>query len=110
MKMNILNKSNNILFTAEIDADDNTSKAVKLGLAIKWAIENNYKTYDVGGANPNPISSKEKGIELFKSKWASEEFEYYICTKIFNKTKYNISKLIKNPKGIKDKVSRRTKK
>jgi len=77
---------------------------------IKWAIENNYKTYDVGGANPNPISSKEKGIELFKSKWASEKFDYYICTKVFNKIKYNISKLIKNPKGIKYKVNRKTKK
>jgi serine/alanine adding enzyme len=72
---------------------------------IKWASENNYRTYDVGGANPNPISNKEKGIELFKSKWASEKHDYYICTKVFNKTKYRISKLIKNPKGIKSKMN-----
>ena len=74
---------------------------------IKWAVENNYRTYDVGGANPNPISAKEKGIDLFKSKWASEKVEYFICTKIFNKTKYNISKMIKNPKGIKYKINKK---
>lgn len=77
---------------------------------IKYAIENNYKTYDVGGANPNPISNKEKGIKLFKSKWASEKFEYYICTKVINKTKYNIAKIIRNPKGIKEKINQKIKK
>jgi len=72
--------------------------------AIKWASENGYRTYDVGGANPNPISSKEKGIELFKSKWASKKINYYICTKIVDKKKYRISRIIKQPSTIKNKL------
>lgn len=73
---------------------------------IRWAAENNYKTFDVGGANPTPISQKEKGINLFKSKWASEKVDYFLCTKVFNKTKLNISNFIKQPKSIKNKINR----
>ena len=73
---------------------------------IKWAAENNFKTFDVAGANPNPISPKEKGINLFKSKWASEKVDYFLCTKVFNKTKLNISSFIKEPRSIKNKINR----
>jgi len=74
--------------------------------AIRWSAENNYRTYDVGGANPVPISQKEKGINLFKSKWASEKFDYFLCTKVYNKTKLNISNIIKQPKTIKNKMNK----
>ena len=74
---------------------------------IRWAAENNYRTYDVGGANPSPISKKEQGINLFKSKWASKKVDYFICTKVFNKTKLNISNIIKQPKSIKHKINKK---
>ena len=77
--------------------------------AIKWAAENNFRTYDVGGANPNSISSKEKGIDLFKSKWASKKVDYFICTKIFNKKKYSISRIIKQPSTITHKLHKKPK-
>ena len=73
---------------------------------IKWFSEMNYKTYDVGGANPNPTTKKEEGINNFKSKWNSEKLDYFFCTKIFNKTKLNISNIIKQPKSIKHKISK----
>ncbi len=74
---------------------------------IRWAAENNYRTYDVGGANPSPLSKKEQGINLFKSKWASKKVNYFICTKVFNKTKLNISNIIKQPKAIKYKINKK---
>lgn len=73
---------------------------------IRWSAENNYKTYDVGGANPSPLSKKEEGINLFKSKWASKKIDYFLCTKVFNKTKRNISNIIKQPKSIKYKINK----
>ena len=73
---------------------------------IKWASENNYRTYDVGGANPSPISQKEKGINLFKSKWASEQFDYFYCTKIFNKSKLKLSNIIKQPNILHQKINK----
>ena len=73
---------------------------------IRWSSEMNYRSYDVGGANPSSTSQKEKGINLFKSKWSSEKLDYFYCTKIFNKTKLNISKIIKQPKVIKRKINK----
>jgi hypothetical protein len=65
--------------------------------AIKWSKENNFLTYDVGGANPNPISEKEKGIRHYKSKWNGNKLQFNIYTNITNKTKWKISKVINNP-------------
>jgi len=73
---------------------------------LRWSSEMNYRSYDVGGANPSPTSQKEKGINLFKSKWSSEKLDYFYCTKIFDKTKLNISKIIKQPKVIKRKINK----
>ena len=71
---------------------------------IRWSSEHNYRTFDVGGANPTPISQKEQRINSFKSKWASEKIDYFLCTKVFNKTKLNISNIIKHPQIIKHKI------
>lgn len=73
---------------------------------IKWLADNNYKTFDAGGANPTPISVKEKGINSFKSKWASKKVDYFLCTKVFNKTKLNFKNFLKEPKSIKNKINR----
>lgn len=67
---------------------------------IKWSKENNFLTYDVGGANPSPNSEKEKGIRHYKSKWNGEEIQYDLYIKIVNKTKWKISKVLKHLKAI----------
>jgi hypothetical protein len=77
---------------------------------MKWSLEMGYSTYDVGGANPSPISQKEKGINLFKSKWASEKYDYFYCTKIFNKSKLKLSNIIKQPNIIPQKINKFIKK
>ena len=49
LKFDILNRfSGNIQFIAEIDCDKNQSKSFKVGLAVKWAMENGA---DLRGAN-----------------------------------------------------------
>lgn len=62
---------------------------------IRWSAENNFKTYDLGGANPFPVSEKEKGISLFKSKWVSKKVEYFLFTKVYNTTKLNLSNIFR---------------
>jgi lipid II:glycine glycyltransferase (peptidoglycan interpeptide bridge formation enzyme) len=66
--------------------------------ALQWCIDKKYLTFDMGGANPFPDSSKEKSIDFFKSKWGGEKYDYSLYTKIFDKTKTKISSFIKNPK------------
>ena len=46
MKYEIKNRfSGEIQFIAEIDCDENTEKSIKIGLAVKWAIENKANLY-----------------------------------------------------------------
>jgi len=66
--------------------------------SLQWCIDKKYSTFDMGGANPFPDSSKEKSIDFFKSKWGGEKYCYNLYTKIFDKTKTKISSFIKNPK------------
>lgn len=70
---------------------------------IKWSISENLSHFDVGGANPNPELDKEKQIDFYKSKWGGKKYQYYLYTKIFNKTKTKISALVKNPKNLRKK-------
>ena len=65
--------------------------------SLQWCIDEKYSTFDMGGANPFPDSSKEKSIDFFKSKWGGEKYCYNLYTKIFDKTKTKISSFIKNP-------------
>jgi len=78
--------------------------------AIKWAKENNFNTFDFGGANPSPNSEKEKRIDFYKSKWTGKEFRYYICTKKVNPIKFNISTILKNPSKITQVITKRIRK
>lgn len=66
--------------------------------SLQWCINEKYSTFDMGGANPFPNSSKEKAIDFFKSKWGGEKYSYNIYTKIFDKTRTKVSSFIKNPK------------
>jgi len=71
---------------------------------IKWSVENDYSTYDVGGANPLPVSEKEKGIRFFKSKWGGKEIDYALFTKILDKTRLRIFRTIAQPNRIFNKI------
>jgi len=73
---------------------------------IKWSKENNFITYDMGGANPSPISEKEKGIRHFKSKWNGKKYDFVLVTKIFDKNKLKLSKAISSPGIIKSKFKK----
>jgi hypothetical protein len=68
--------------------------------SIKESIKLNYKFFDLGGANPNPSNKKEKNINFYKSKWATDSKPYYFYTKVIDKTKWNIFQFIKNPKKL----------
>jgi hypothetical protein len=63
--------------------------------AMKWSKENNFLAYDMGGANPHPISVKEQGIRHYKSKWGGKEIQYDLYSKVVNKTKWRFFKLLK---------------
>ena len=54
---------------------------------IKWGHENGYKTYDLAGASPNPTTTKEKGIYVFKAKWGGELVNYCTYNKQFSVAK-----------------------
>jgi len=73
---------------------------------IKWSMEMKQLTYDTGGANPSPTSSKEKGIDFFKSKWSGKIYDYAFYTKILSKTKMRVSSAIKQPSVIPKKISK----
>lgn len=68
--------------------------------AIKWSIDNNYKTFDMGGFNPNPASEKEKNIDFFKSKWSGNEIHYHLYTKIINSKKFKLSSILIHPERL----------
>jgi len=71
---------------------------------IFWGIDNGYRYYDMGGANPSPMDDKEKGINFFKSKWNGKKDDYVILTKVINKSNYRISRMLQNPKKISKKI------
>lgn len=48
---------------------------------IEWGVQNNMRTYNLAGVNPNPSDSKEKGIFRYKKKWGGEQFAYW-CLKL----------------------------
>lgn len=73
--------------------------------SIKWAINNNKYSFDMGGANPNPSSSKEKQIDFYKSKWGGKKLHYCMYTKILDKTKFRFATLLKNPRKIIQKIN-----
>lgn len=73
---------------------------------IKWLSENNFQFFDVGGANPIPESKKEEGINLFKSKWASKKIDFFLYTKVFDRTKLNLLNIIKQPKFLTNKITK----
>ena len=54
IEYDVLNRfTGKVQFTAKIDCEDSTPKSIKLGLAVKWAIENNadLRYADLRGAN-----------------------------------------------------------
>lgn len=72
--------------------------------AIKWSVENNCRTYDMGGINPNPETEKEKSINFYKSKWGGKQQNYIRYVKIRKPSKTKFSAALSNPKKISKKL------
>lgn len=45
---------------------------------IEWGVERNMKYYDFTGFNPNPKTTKEKGILRYKKKWGGQKYSQLI--------------------------------
>lgn len=73
---------------------------------LKWAINNGYRYFDMGGINPTPQNEKEKQIGFFKTKWGGKEYQYLRCVKSTNKCKSKIALLLRRPEIIKKKLNR----
>ena len=87
----------------------NTRNELKGGIfltwnAIKWSLKNKIKTFNLGGANPNPISQKEKGIDFYKSKWKGKKYHNFIFLKIRKPRKRKISSVVMHPNIITSKI------
>lgn len=67
---------------------------------IKWAMKMNLETFDFAGVNPNPKTTKEKGIYYYASKWGGNLYNYTVYTKILDSKKHKITSFLKNPKKI----------
>lgn len=66
IQFNVLNRySSNVQFTAKIACRENVSRALKLGLAIRWAIRNNtnLRGADLGGADLGGTYLEEADLE-----------------------------------------------
>ena len=63
--------------------------------SIKWAIENGCNFVDLSGANPSPISEKEKQIDFYKSKWGGQEYPMFIISKVFSKHRTKFGSLLR---------------
>ena len=67
---------------------------------LKWAQKMNYLTFDFAGVDPNPKTKKEKGIYFYAEKFGGKKCDYWIYTKIIDRTKYYLSTGLKNPNKI----------
>jgi hypothetical protein len=72
--------------------------------AIKWSIENNCRTYDMGGINPAPETEKEKSINFYKSKWGGKQLDYVRYVKIRKPSKTKFSAALLDPIKISKKL------
>ncbi len=74
--------------------------------AIKWSIENNCNTYDMGGINPIPQTEKERSINFYKSKWGGKKLDYVRYIKIRKLGKAKFSAALSDPKKVSSKIKK----
>ena len=74
--------------------------------AIKWSIQNQYRTFDMGGVNPEPENEKENLIGFYKSKWAGKQFYFNRYTKIRNNFGFKISSVLNNPAKLSHRIKK----
>ena len=89
---------------------ENVPKSKLAGTFLTWkTIEqftnSNNLTYDMGGANPDPQSQKERQINFYKSKWGGKEVGYFIITKKLKPINLKISSIIANPSKLFQKIN-----
>lgn len=76
--------------------------------AINWSIRNGFATFDMGGANPNPLTEKEKAIDFYKSKWGGRKLIYGKYVKMLNPAKWKLAAALSNPGKISKKILRQS--
>ena len=65
MKFEVKNRfSGKVQFTAEIDCDADTSRSLKLGLAVRWAIKNNASLRDADLRGADLRGANLRGADL----------------------------------------------
>ena len=74
--------------------------------AIKWSMDMKYKTYDMGGINPEPENEKEKSINFYKSKWGGKQLDYIRYVKVLNNVRFKLSTALSNPRKVKNKINK----
>ena len=92
---------------------ENSSKMDLLGgpfltwKTIVWLLENGFKYFDLGGANPIPNNSKEKQIDFYKAKWGGDELPFSRFMKITNSNKYKIFRSLSNTSQVFKNITKR---
>jgi len=74
--------------------------------AICWSIQNRYRTFDMGGANPEPEDLKENSIKYYKSKWAGEQLYFNRYTKFRKNLRFKMYSLLNNPSALTRKIKK----
>ena len=90
---------------------ENVPKSKLAGTFITWKTIEQFTnsknlTYDMGGANPNPQSQKEKQINFYKSKWGGIEIGYFIITKKIKEKDMKVTSLLANPRKVTLKIKK----
>jgi len=74
--------------------------------AIKWSIQNKYRTFDMGGVNPEPENKKENLIGFYKSKWAGEQLYFSRYTKLRKNLSFKMYSVLNNPSVLTQKIKK----
>ena len=76
--------------------------------AIKWSKENGCRIYDITGGvkgiNEVKTPKVQKGFVYYKQRWGGQELLYYQLTKIVDKRKYKIFRIITKMNRIKKSI------
>lgn len=74
--------------------------------AIKWSIQNKYRTFDMGGVNPEPENEKENLIGFYKSKWGGTQLYFSRYTKLRKNIGFKMYSVLNNPSTLTRKIKK----
>ena len=114
MKYEIKNRfSGEIQFIAEIDCDENTEKSIKIGLAVKWAIENkanlseaNLYKADLYKANLYKANLSEADLDYSCLPLSCKSLKAGFDDKQIKQLLYHVLSVVKNSNNVSDKMKK----